>query len=130
MRASPTLRFSGLRPGSTMRVQLAGIPIPDSDVLEPARLLGSTGEPDLAARLEEAWESETRVIALTIPELGDDLSGPLHDPQTDALSELRGVLLAEHVGRHGQGLVFSGGLRRRAVGRRFKGLTLSGSCRL
>ncbi len=87
-----------------MRVQLAGIPIPDSDVLELARLLGSTGEPDLAARLEEAWESETRVIALTIPERETVLRA-LDDPQTDALAELRGVHLAEHVGRQQQGFV-------------------------
>jgi hypothetical protein len=85
-------------------VQLAGIPIPDSDVLELARLLGSTGEPDLAARLEEAWESETRVVALTIPER-ETILRALDDPQTDALAELREVLLEEHVGRQGPGLV-------------------------
>ena len=81
-----------------MRVQLAGIPIPDSDVLELARLLGSTGEPDLAARLEESWESETRMIALTIPER-ETILRALDDPQTDALAELRGVLLREHESR-------------------------------
>lgn len=81
-----------------MRVQLAGIPIPDSDVLELARLLGSSGEPDLAARLEEAWESETKVVALTIPER-ETILRVLDDPQTDALAELRGVLLREHESR-------------------------------
>jgi hypothetical protein len=79
-------------------VQLAGIPIPDSDVLELARLLGGTGEPDLAARLEEAWESETRVIALTIPER-ETILRALDDPQTDALAELRGVLVREQESR-------------------------------
>ena len=79
-------------------MQLAGTPIPDSDVLELARLLGSSGEPDLAARLEEAWESETKVVALTIPER-ETILRVLDDPQTDALAELRGVLLREHESR-------------------------------
>jgi hypothetical protein len=93
--------FSRLRSGSTFRVQLAGITIPDSDVLELARLLGSTGEPDLAARLEEAWEERERVIALTIPER-ETILRALDDPQTDALAELRGVLLGEHEARMGE----------------------------
>jgi hypothetical protein len=97
----PRCVFARRHPGSTSRVQLAGIPIPDSDVLELARLLGSTGEPDLAARLEEAWESETRVIALTIPER-ETILRALDGPQTDALAELRGVLLREHESRMGE----------------------------
>jgi hypothetical protein len=49
-------------------MRLAGVPIPDADVLELARLLGTAGFADLAARLEDAWEVETKVIALTVPE--------------------------------------------------------------
>ena len=79
-------------------MRLAGIPIPDCDVLELARLLGSTGQPDLAAKLEEAWESETTAFPLTVPER-DTILRALDEPQTDALAELRGVLLAEQIGR-------------------------------
>ncbi|MDQ3670813.1 MAG: hypothetical protein M3364_00005, partial [Actinomycetota bacterium] len=48
-------------------MQLAGIPIRDQDVLELARLLRAAGFDDTAARLEDAYDLETKVLALTIP---------------------------------------------------------------
>ena len=78
---------------------LAGLPIPGSDVLELARLVD---DPDLADRLETAYGSETKVLALTIPERSTILAA-LEDPPKE-LSELRAVLLQEHVGRRRNGL--------------------------
>ena len=85
-------------------MQLAGIPIPESDVLELARLLGSSGEPDLAARLEEAWENETTAFPLTVPER-ETILRALDDPPTEALAELRATLLVEHEWRVREGIV-------------------------
>ncbi len=82
----------------------AGVLIPDADVLELARLLGTAGSADLAARLEDAWEVETKVIARTVPER-EVILRALDEPPTDALAELRGVLLSEHEGRVREGLV-------------------------
>src|SRR5262249_23711982 len=45
-----------------------GLPIADRDVLELARLLREADFDDTAGRLEEAYDLETRVLALTIVE--------------------------------------------------------------
>ena len=65
-------------------MMLAGIPVRDDDVLELARLLHEAEFDDTA---------EALVVAL---EAGQ--------ARTDALTELRVVLLAEHAGREQQGL--------------------------
>ena len=78
---------------------LAGIPGRDDDVLELAHLVD---DPDLAARLEDAYASMTKVLALTIPER-ETIIRALDDPPA-GLAELRGVLLREHVWRVREGL--------------------------
>jgi hypothetical protein len=79
---------------------LAGLPIPGSDVLELAKLVG---DDPLADRLESAHARDIRVFALDIPER-EALLWVLDEPPTKALAELRGVLLAEHTGRLRDGL--------------------------
>ena len=84
-------------------MQLAGVPVPDRDVLELARLLREAGFDDTAGRLEDTCDREAKVIALTIPER-EQILRALDDPP-DGLTELRGVLLDKHEGRLRQGLV-------------------------
>ena len=66
-------------------------------------MLRDTGFEDLAERLEDAYDLETEVLALTIPER-EAIIRALDDPP-DGLAELRGVLLVEHGGRVRDGLV-------------------------
>ena len=80
---------------------LAGIRVRDQDVLELARLLRDPGFDDVAAKLENGYDRETKVLALTI----DDRER-LDDPP-DGLAELRGVLLREHEWRVREGLVLT-----------------------
>jgi hypothetical protein len=80
-------------------MHLAGIPIRDDSVLELARLVD---DPDLADRLETAYGSMTKVLALTILER-ETIIQALDDPPA-GLEELRGVLLREHVWRKREGL--------------------------
>jgi len=75
----------------------------DQDVLEVARLLRVAGFEDTAERLEDAYDAETRVLALTIPEREAILRGLEDCP--DGLAELRGVLVREHEWRVREGLV-------------------------
>ena len=84
-------------------MMLAGLPVRDQDVLEIARLLRSVGFEDTAGRLEDAWDAETRVIALTIADR-EAILRALDDPP-ERLAELRGVLVREHEWRAGHGLV-------------------------
>jgi hypothetical protein len=79
---------------------LAGLPIPGSDGLELARLVG---DGPLAERLESAYGRDVRVFGLDVREREAALQA-LDDPPTRALAELRGVLLAEHTGRKRMGL--------------------------
>lgn len=81
-------------------VQLAGIRIPDEDVRE---LAGLVDEP-LSARLLTALGREVVILGLSILEREHVLRA-LDDPPTDALAQLRGVLLDEHVQRANSGLV-------------------------
>jgi len=81
-------------------MMLAGIPVADKDVLELARLLREVGFDEVAVRLEGGYDSETKVLALTI----EDIIRALDDPPA-GLAELRGVLLREHTWRVENGLV-------------------------
>jgi hypothetical protein len=84
-------------------VQLAGVPVSDRDILELARLLRDASFSDTAEWLEDAFDREARIVALTIAQR-EQILRTLDDPP-DGLAELRGVLLAEHEGRVRQGLV-------------------------
>ena len=79
---------------------LAGLRIPDEDVRELVRLVG---EPTRSL-LEKVLAMGTGVVALTIADRGRILWA-LDDARTDALAELRGVLLQEHEWRDREGLV-------------------------
>ena len=81
---------------------LAGLPIPGPDVLELARLIY---DPELSDRLEVAYGRGARILALESGERLTILRALEDGPSTAALSELRGVLLAEHTGRLRHGLV-------------------------
>ena len=74
-------------------MQLAGIPVRDQDVLELARLLREADFETVAERLENAYDAETKVLALTVPER-EAILRALDDPP-EGLAELRGVLLRD-----------------------------------
>lgn len=81
---------------------LGGIPIRDQHVLELARLLRDANFDVVAERLEDAYDVETKVLALAVPER-EAILRALDDPP-DGLAELRGVLLHEHEWRVREGL--------------------------
>ena len=81
-------------------MMLAGLRVPDDDVRELARLVD---EPTRSV-LEKAFAFGTVVLALTIEDR-ERLLWALDDARTDALAELRAVLLQEHEGRVRDGLV-------------------------
>jgi hypothetical protein len=81
-------------------MMLAGLSVPDDDVRELARLVD---EPTRSV-LEKALALGTVVLALTIDDR-ERLLGSLDDARTDALAELRAVLVQEHEGRVRDGLV-------------------------
>lgn len=78
---------------------LAGLRIPDEDVRELIRLVD---EPTRSL-LEKSLAFETGVVALTIEDR-ERLLRALDDARTDALAELRGVLLQEREWRAREGL--------------------------
>jgi hypothetical protein len=78
-------------------------PRPRRGRLELTRLLRDDGFDDTAERLENAYDLETKVLALTIADRESILRAL--DAPPDGLAELRGVLLAEHEGRVREGLV-------------------------
>jgi hypothetical protein len=82
---------------------LAGIPVRDQDVLDLARLLRDAGFNETAETVEDAYDQEVKVLALTITDR-EAILRALDDPP-DGLAELRGVLLAEHTWRVREGLV-------------------------
>lgn len=81
-------------------MHLAGLRIPDEDVRE---LITLVDEPTRAF-LEKSLGLQTEVVALTIEDR-ERILWALDDVRTDALAELRGVLLAEHEWRRQDGLV-------------------------
>jgi len=80
-------------------VYLAGLRIPDDDVRELITLVGEPTRSLLARSL--AMEAE--IVALTIEDR-ERILWALDDVRTDALTELRGVLLQEHEWRAREGL--------------------------
>jgi hypothetical protein len=83
---------------------LAGIPIADKLVLELARRLREAQLDFTAEALERAYDGGTTIVALTILDR-EAILRVLEDEPGEGLSELRGVLLKEHVWRVEQGLV-------------------------
>jgi hypothetical protein len=84
-------------------MMLAGIPIPDTEMLAPARLLREVDFDDVAEKLEKGYDAETKVLALTIGDR-EAILRAIDDPP-DGLAELRGVLLREREWRVRDGLV-------------------------
>jgi hypothetical protein len=82
---------------------LAGVDVPDNLVLELAGLLRDGGFMDTADTLEHAYDSERRIVALSIASREAILRVLLDPPET--LIELRGVLLQEHDWRVREGLL-------------------------
>jgi len=78
---------------------LAGLHVPDDDVRELIELV----EEPTRSLLEKSLAFETGVVALTIEDR-ERLLSALDDARTDALVELRGVLLAEQEWRSLEGL--------------------------
>lgn len=72
-------------------MHLGGLDVPDGVVRELIRLVD---EPTRSL-LEKSLAFETGVVALTIDDR-ERLLAVLDDARTDALVELRGVLLSEH----------------------------------
>ena len=79
---------------------LAGLRLPDEDVRE---LIELVDEPTRSF-LEKALALNSEVVALTIEDR-ESLLWALDDVRTDALAELRGVLIQEHKWRAREGLV-------------------------
>jgi hypothetical protein len=77
----------------------------DEDVLDLARLLHDAGFDDTAEALVVALETQQEVVGLSIEDR-EAIVSTLDDPP-EGLSELRGILLAEHEWRMREGLVYS-----------------------
>ena len=107
VRSASSLRVIVLHSASNVctldPMMLAGIPVRDQDVLELARLLRDCGFDDTAEKLEDGYDVETKVLALTIDDR-EAILRALDDPP-DGLAELRGVLLRGHEWRVREGLV-------------------------
>lgn len=82
---------------------LAGLRIPDEDVRELIQLV----DDPTRSLLEKALGLETEVVALTIDDR-ERILWALDDARTDALAELRAVLVQEHEWRVRARLVESG----------------------
>jgi hypothetical protein len=100
------LRVSALPSGANVctlgAMMRAGLRVPNEDVVALAKMVD---EPSRTI-LDNALERETVVLALTIDDR-ERILRALDDPQTDALAELRGVLLTEHELRRREGLVWA-----------------------
>jgi hypothetical protein len=75
-------------------MMLAGVDVPGNLVLELAGLLRDGGFMDTADTLEHAYDSERRIVALSIASR-EAILRVLDDP-SEGLAELRGVLLQKH----------------------------------
>jgi hypothetical protein len=84
-------------------VLLAGYDVPESDVLDLAVTLRRTDFAHTADTLEGAVVASLRDVALTVTDRVAILRA-LDEPPAGPLAELRGLLLAEHVGRVREGL--------------------------
>ena len=84
-------------------MRLAGLDIPTADVLELAVMLRRADYAHAADTLEGAVAAGLPDVALTIPDRSAILLA-LDEPPDGPLARLRGVLLAEHVGRVRDGL--------------------------
>jgi hypothetical protein len=73
---------------------LAGLPGPDRLMLELAQCLRTEGLNETAEILEDAFDDERGVVALTISDREAILRALKYCPY--GLSDLRGVLLLEH----------------------------------
>ena len=82
---------------------LAGLAVPDRLVLELAQCLRTEGLNDTAEILEDAYDDERAIVALTISDREAILRALEYCPY--GLSELRGVLLLEQEWRLADGLV-------------------------
>ena len=83
-------------------MMLAGVPVAEAAVLEPARLERGAGFDDTAERLEDAWQLETKILALTVDEREEILRAL--DGAPDGLAELRGALARDREWRVSHGL--------------------------
>ena len=81
-----------------VRIMLAGLRVPDRDVLELARMLRDAELDAPAETLVRAYDNEVVVLALTIADR-EAILRALDDAGSEALAELRAVLLREHEGR-------------------------------
>ena len=82
-------------------MMLAGVPVPDRLILTLAAKLRDAGLDDTAERLENGYDRETKILALSIGER-DDIC-VLVDCD-DGLGELRATLLKEQVWRAREGI--------------------------
>jgi hypothetical protein len=85
-------------------VLVAGYDVPASDVLDLAVTLRRADYAHTADTLEGAVVAGLPDVALTVPDRLAILRA-LDQPPAGPLAELRGLLLAEHVGRVRDGLV-------------------------
>ena len=85
-------------------MMLAGLHVPDRDVLDLARSFREAELDATAETLERAYDNEVVVLALTIADR-EAILRALDDVGSEALAELRAVLLREHEGRVCEGLV-------------------------
>ena len=83
-------------------MMLAGVPVPDRLVLTLAAQLRDAGLDDTAEKLENGYDRETKILALSIGER-DEILSVLVDPP-EQLLELRAVLLREAEWRVREGL--------------------------
>ena len=98
-RAQQRVQVSRLA-GTFASVYLAGLRIPDEDVRE---LITLVDEPTRSF-LEKSLALDSEVVALTIEDR-ERILWALDDVRTEALTELRGVLLQEHEWRVREGPV-------------------------
>jgi hypothetical protein len=83
-------------------MELAGLTVPDAEVLLLARKLTAAGRLATADTLADAYACGTKVVALTCAERDDILAILEHPPAPLCL--LHAVLLEEHLWRQAVGL--------------------------